>query len=153
MTQDKPGPVDDEVPESQPVEDVTQPVPPPGAGFPPPGGFPPPPPGTGGFATRYGLVRPARGGGRMVAGVAGALGRATNTDPVLWRVLFAVLILAGGLGLFAYVVGWLLIPAEGDTGSPLESLDVVPKSRERVLSTFEGKRLDLDRENVKPPGD
>src|SRR5205814_2152264 len=67
--------------------------PPPGAGFPPPGGFPPPPPGTGGWATRYGLVRPARG--RVLAGVCAAIGRATNTDPVLWRVLFAVLTLAG----------------------------------------------------------
>jgi phage shock protein PspC (stress-responsive transcriptional regulator) len=54
--------------------------------------------------------------------VCAAFGRATNTDPVLWRVLFAVLSLAGGLGLFAYVLGWLLIPAEGDTGSPFEGL-------------------------------
>jgi phage shock protein PspC (stress-responsive transcriptional regulator) len=123
MTQDKHDPVDDEAPANPPpTEEPTQTVPPQGAGFPPPGGFPPPPPGTGGFATRYGLVRPAQGGGRVVAGVAVALGRATNTDPVLWRVLFAVLTLAGGFGLFAYVVGWLLIPAEGDTGSPLEAL-------------------------------
>ncbi len=93
---------------------------PPTAGFPPPGGFPPPPPGTGGWATRYGLVRPAQG--RMLAGVCAAVGRATNTDPVLWRVLFAVLTLAGGVGLLAYVLGWLLIPAEGDTGSPVEAL-------------------------------
>jgi phage shock protein PspC (stress-responsive transcriptional regulator) len=92
----------------------------PSAGFPPPGGFPPPPPGTGGWATKYGLVRPAQG--RMVAGVCAAVGRATNTDPVLWRVLFAVLTLAGGVGLLAYVLGWLLIPAEGDTASPVEAL-------------------------------
>jgi phage shock protein PspC (stress-responsive transcriptional regulator) len=58
----------------------------------------------------------------MVAGVCAAVGRATNTDPVLWRVLFAVLTLAGGVGLLAYLVGWLLIPAEGDTGSPVEAL-------------------------------
>ena len=93
---------------------------PPTAGFPPPGGFPPPPPGTGGWATRYGLVRPAQG--RMLAGVCAAVGRATNTDPVLWRVWFAVLTLAGGVGLLAYVLGWLFIPAEGDTASPVEAL-------------------------------
>jgi phage shock protein PspC (stress-responsive transcriptional regulator) len=96
------------------------PPPPPWAGFPPPGGFPPPPPGTAGWATRYGLVRPARG--RVLAGVCAAIGRATNTDPVLWRVLFAVLTLAGGVSIAAYLVGWLLIPSEGDTGSPLEAL-------------------------------
>jgi phage shock protein PspC (stress-responsive transcriptional regulator) len=120
------GPVD------TPTEPVDTPEPPPAAfppppagfpppyGFPPPGGFPPPPPGTGGWATRYGLVRPAQG--RMLAGVCAAVGRATNTDPVLWRVLFAVLTIAGGVGLLAYVLGWLLIPAEGDTASPVEAL-------------------------------
>src|SRR6266545_1792441 len=91
-----------------------------GAGFPPPGGFPPPPPGTAGWATRYGLVRPRQG--RMLAGVCAAIGRATNTDPVLWRVLFAVLTLAGGVSVLVYVVAWLMIPSEGDTGSPLEAL-------------------------------
>jgi phage shock protein PspC (stress-responsive transcriptional regulator) len=60
--------------------------------------------------------------GRVAAGVCLAFGRATNTDPVLWRVLLAVLTLVGGVGLFVYVVGWLLIPGEGDTGSPLEAL-------------------------------
>jgi phage shock protein PspC (stress-responsive transcriptional regulator) len=54
--------------------------------------------------------------------VAAAIGRATNTDPVLWRVLFAVLTLFGGFGVLAYLVGWLLLPAEGDTGSPVEGL-------------------------------
>lgn len=96
------------------------PPPPGGAGFPPPGGFPPPPPGTGGFAARYGLVRPTQG--RYLAGVCAAVGRATNTDPVLWRVIFAVLAFVGGVGLLAYLVGWLLIPAEGDTASPVEAL-------------------------------
>ncbi|HZN18266.1 MAG TPA: PspC domain-containing protein [Micromonosporaceae bacterium] len=72
------------------------------------------------FTARYGLVRPAAG--RQLAGVCAAVGRATNTDPVLWRVLFAVLTLFGGIGLLAYLVGWLVIPAEGDTGSPVEAL-------------------------------
>jgi phage shock protein PspC (stress-responsive transcriptional regulator) len=116
-----------------PADEPTQPVdgpapadPPPGSaqedasGFPPPGGFPPPPPGTGGWASRYGLVRPTQG--RVLSGVCAAIGRATNTDPVLWRVLFAVLVLVGGVGLLAYVLGWLFIPGEGDTGSPVEAL-------------------------------
>lgn len=90
------------------------------AGFPPPGGFVPPPPGTSGYATRYGLVRPTHG--RYIAGVCAALGRATNTDPVLWRVALPVLTVLGGLGGLLYIIGWLLIPAEGDTGSPLEAL-------------------------------
>ncbi len=93
--------------------------PPPGSGAPfgapPPGGqFPP------GFLARYGLVRPVEG--RYFAGVCASIGRATNTDPVLWRVLFAVLTLFGGVGLLAYLIGWLLIPADGDTASPIEAV-------------------------------
>ncbi|MFG1990298.1 PspC domain-containing protein [Actinoplanes sp. NPDC048988] len=66
------------------------------------------------------LVRPRQG--RYLAGVSGALARATNTDPVLWRVLFAVLGVISGVGLLLYLIGWLIIPAEGDTASPIESL-------------------------------
>jgi phage shock protein PspC (stress-responsive transcriptional regulator) len=99
------------------------PGPPPGTpGGPPPG---PPPWGPGasesaGFTTRYGLVRPRQG--RYVAGVCAAIGRATNTDPVLWRVLLAVLGFFGGIGILVYLAAWLVIPAEGDTASPVESV-------------------------------
>src|SRR5690554_2500644 len=71
-------------------------------------------------AARYGLVRPLQG--RYVAGVCGAVGRATGTDPVLWRVVLAVLVCFGGVGLLAYLLLWLTLPEEGDTASPIESL-------------------------------
>jgi phage shock protein PspC (stress-responsive transcriptional regulator) len=58
----------------------------------------------------------------MFAGVSGALARATNTDPVLWRVVLVVLTLFGGTGLLAYLIGWLLLPADGDTATPVEAL-------------------------------
>ncbi|MET9297926.1 PspC domain-containing protein [Micromonospora aurantiaca] len=97
--------------------------PPPGGGTPfagpPPGGYAPPP-GAAGFTTRYGLVRPREG--RYLAGVCAAIGRATNTDPVLWRVLLAVLGFFGGIGIIVYVAGWLIIPGEGDTASPVEAM-------------------------------
>ncbi|RSM51212.1 hypothetical protein DMB66_42515 [Actinoplanes sp. ATCC 53533] len=89
----------------------------------PPGATPPPWFGaadSGPTFAREKLIRPTRG--RYVAGVAGAIGNATNTDPVLWRVLLAVLGFFGGVGVLIYLVGWLLIPAEGDTASPIESL-------------------------------
>ncbi|MEU4441373.1 PspC domain-containing protein [Micromonospora chalcea] len=96
---------------------------PPGGGAPftgpPPGGYAPPP-GAAGFTTRYGLVRPREG--RYLAGVCAAIGRATNTDPVLWRVLLAVLGFFGGIGIIVYVAGWLIIPGEGDTASPVEAM-------------------------------
>ncbi|MEV7624398.1 PspC domain-containing protein [Actinoplanes sp. NPDC089786] len=98
----------------------TDSLPPP---FPPP--YEPPPADqspAGGRTTfdRERLIRPLRP--RYVAGVCGALARATNTDPVLWRVLLTVLGLFGGAGVLIYLVGWLAIPAENDTASPVESL-------------------------------
>jgi phage shock protein PspC (stress-responsive transcriptional regulator) len=92
------------------------PPPPPGAGFPPPGFGDP---SAGAFTSRYGLVRPRQG--RYVAGVCAAIARATNTDPVLWRVLLAVLGISG-IGILVYLAAWLIIPAEGDTASPVESM-------------------------------
>ncbi|WP_436523853.1 PspC domain-containing protein [Actinoplanes sp. HUAS TT8] len=69
---------------------------------------------------RQQLVRPREG--RYIAGVCGALARRTGTDPVLWRVLLAVLGVLGGAGVLFYLIGWLVIPSEGDTASPVESL-------------------------------
>ena len=87
---------------------------------PPPPGFTPPWATTGPGFSRDELVRPRQG--RYVAGVCGALARATNTDPVLWRVLLAVLGILSGVGVLLYLIGWLIIPAEGDSASPIESL-------------------------------
>ncbi|MEV5695805.1 PspC domain-containing protein, partial [Micromonospora globbae] len=100
-------------------------TPPPGGptapgGTPPPGGPGGPPPGAAGFTSRYGLVRPRDG--RYLAGVCAAIGRATNTDPVLWRVLLAVLGFFGGVGILVYIAAWLIIPGEGDSASPIESM-------------------------------
>jgi phage shock protein PspC (stress-responsive transcriptional regulator) len=77
-------------------------------------------PPSGPYFSREQLVRPRQG--RYVAGVCVALARATNTDPVLWRVLVAVLGILSGVGVLLYLIGWLIIPAEGDTASPIESL-------------------------------
>ena len=41
---------------------------------------------------------------------------------MLWRVLLAVLGFFGGVGMLVYLIGWLIIPGEGDTASPIESL-------------------------------
>jgi len=81
-------------------------------------GYDDPPPA--GFTSRYGLVRPRQG--RYVAGVCVAIGRSTNTDPILWRVLLAVLGFSGGIGILIYLAVWLITPSEGDTASPVEAM-------------------------------
>ncbi|WP_030436591.1 PspC domain-containing protein [Actinoplanes subtropicus] len=80
----------------------------------------PPPWSPGPSFSRQNLVRPRQG--RYVAGVCAALARATNTDPVLWRVLVAVLGILSGVGVLLYLIGWLIIPSEGDSASPIEGL-------------------------------
>lgn len=47
---------------------------------------------------------------RVVTGVAGGLGEYFGIDPVIFRVLFAVLSFFGGAGVAAYLVFWLLLP-------------------------------------------
>lgn len=49
---------------------------------------------------------------RVIGGVCAGLGRYLGVDPVLLRVAFVVLAIAGGGGLLLYVVAWILIPEE-----------------------------------------
>jgi phage shock protein PspC (stress-responsive transcriptional regulator) len=58
---------------------------------------------------------------RVLGGVAGGLGDYFNIDPLLVRIAFVGLMIFGGAGLVLYVIGWLLIPAEGRDASPVES--------------------------------
>ncbi|WP_035815965.1 PspC domain-containing protein [Kitasatospora phosalacinea] len=53
---------------------------------------------------------------RVVAGVCGGLGRYLDIDPVVFRVVIAVLGLTGGLGLFLYGLAWLVVPREAEDG-------------------------------------
>lgn len=46
----------------------------------------------------------------MISGVAGGLGEYFAVDPVIFRVLFAVLSFFGGVGLLMYGLAWLLVP-------------------------------------------
>lgn len=58
-----------------------------------------------------------RTGERVIGGVAGGLGDYLNVDPILLRAGFAGLMIFGGAGLVLYVLGWVLIPAEGQWDS------------------------------------
>lgn len=47
---------------------------------------------------------------RKIAGVAGGFGAYLNIDPLLIRLIFVILTLAGGGGILLYIVLWILIP-------------------------------------------
>jgi phage shock protein PspC (stress-responsive transcriptional regulator) len=58
--------------------------------------------------------------GRVLAGVCAGVGRQLRVDPVVLRVVVAVLTLFGGVGVVLYGAGWLLLPSEDDDSSILE---------------------------------
>lgn len=57
------------------------------------------------------LLRRARDD-RVIGGVCGGLGRYLGVDPVLLRIAFVILAVAGGGGLLLYVIAWILIPEQ-----------------------------------------
>ena len=65
---------------------------------------------------------------RVIAGVAGGLGRYFNVDPIFFRIGFVALLFFGGLSLLLYGAAWLFVPDEG--GEP--ALD--PRRRGRVMT-------------------
>jgi phage shock protein PspC (stress-responsive transcriptional regulator) len=53
---------------------------------------------------------------RKIAGVCGGLGEYFNVDPVIFRILWVILLLGAGTGLLAYIIFWLIVP-EAPEGS------------------------------------
>lgn len=63
---------------------------------------------------------------RWLGGVCGGLAEYSGIDPVLWRVGFVGLTVAGGAGVLIYLLLWVLMPSgpmrPGEEPSPLEQL-------------------------------
>ncbi|MEI6803680.1 MAG: PspC domain-containing protein [Burkholderiales bacterium] len=49
---------------------------------------------------------------RWIGGVCGGLAATTGVGSWLWRMVFALLLIVGGSGLFAYLVLWFFVPPE-----------------------------------------
>lgn len=50
---------------------------------------------------------------KKIAGVCGGLGEYFNMDPTIWRLVFFLLLLPGGLpGFLPYVILWFFVPLE-----------------------------------------
>jgi phage shock protein PspC (stress-responsive transcriptional regulator) len=57
---------------------------------------------------------------RMIAGVAGGLGRYFDLNPTVFRLGFVVLTLLGGAGVLVYIAAFLVMPKEGEDASVAE---------------------------------
>ncbi len=49
---------------------------------------------------------------RWLGGVCGGLAQTTGVASWVWRLMFLLLVLCAGTGVLAYVLMWLLVPAE-----------------------------------------
>lgn len=72
---------------------------------------------------------------RVIAGVAGGLGRYFNIDPVILRIAFAVSVLFWGFGVVAYLALALFVPSDDGTGV------AAPSSRMRGVAQALGIAL------------
>jgi len=58
---------------------------------------------------------------RKIAGICGGLGEHFNVDPLVFRIIFLVLLFGGGSGFLLYLVLWIVIP-EDKTSIPYQTL-------------------------------
>ncbi|MEN0128650.1 MAG: PspC domain-containing protein [Brevundimonas sp.] len=73
----------------------------------------------------FGVVRSLdvqRADDRWIAGVCAGLANRTGLDPLIWRGIFAVSALLGGVGLVVYGIAWALLPERRDGRIHLEEL-------------------------------
>jgi len=66
---------------------------------------------------------------RMIGGVAGGLGEYLGVDPVVIRLLFALLVVTTGWGVLLYVILWVVMPEEPEVAPGV----VPPAPRYRQL--------------------
>ena len=69
----------------------------------------------------------------MVAGVCGGLAEYIGIDSAIVRLVFAVLIMAGGIGVLAYFLAWIIIP-EGSNEGGWENTDSSETRKHMELS-------------------
>jgi phage shock protein C len=49
---------------------------------------------------------------KMIAGICGGLAEYMDADPTVIRLVAALLVLAGGLSIWAYLIAWIIIPEQ-----------------------------------------
>jgi phage shock protein C len=74
----------------------------------------------------------------MIAGVCGGLGEYLNVDPTILRVVAVLLIFAKGIGLLAYLIGWVIIPRR-----PVMEAEVVAPEKSEFNRLLPGLALIL----------
>jgi phage shock protein PspC (stress-responsive transcriptional regulator) len=93
---------------------------------------------------------------RMIAGVCGGLGEYLKVDPVWLRLGFVLMLFAGGgLGFWAYIILWIVVPAEGQSATtPGETVQAnVQELAERARELGQGVQRGLNNGRITGEGD
>ncbi len=87
---------------------------------------------------------------RVFGGVAGGLAEYLNLDPIIVRILFIIITVINGFGIFLYVILWIIIP-EGEYPYPPND----PSTSTKSSSTDESSSFDSfqQKENKEKPFD
>ena len=72
----------------------------------------------------------------MIAGICGGLGEYLNVDPTIMRLAAVLLVFADGIGLIAYIIGWIIIPR-----NPEMEAEVVAPERSELSRLLPGLAL------------
>ena len=72
----------------------------------------------------------------MIAGICGGLGEYFNVDPTIVRIAAVLLIFANGMGLLAYIIGWIIIPRH-----PIMEMEVTPPEKSQSSYLLPGLAL------------
>ena len=75
---------------------------------------------------------------KLLGGVCGGLAEYSGIDPLLWRVGFVGLTVAGGAGLLVYVLLWVLMPPA--PAGPADRTNVLDEWVERLHGKLSGNR-------------
>lgn len=73
-----------------------------------------------------------RSSNRIFGGVCGGLAQGLNIDPLWVRVAFVILVFLQGVGLFIYIVLWLVMPERVEAGGQRSGFDAMSADLRRI---------------------
>lgn len=90
---------------------------------------------------------------RMLGGVCSGIANYFDIDPVMVRLVFAILFLTAGLGLLAYILTWIIVPAARTpqemyymTGQPPMDFHTMKKNMAYELDELKRKAEEMSRD-------
>jgi phage shock protein C len=90
---------------------------------------------------------------KMIAGVASGVAEYFGIDPTIVRVLWAITVLFGGLGVVVYIVMWIVVPEADPTPAALDEEAETPEPSTADDVAEPPTTSQPDPPATEPPGD